>query len=478
VAKRVPRGTVVWYDSVTTLGDLRWQCRLTPLNAPLFLASDSIFLDYHWHPEWLDDLTDLVPRLDRAGRRALADGTEVRHTPADVFVGIDIYGRGMIGGGGFDTHVALAAVPTSLSVALFAPAWTRDELSRPRQEAWSTWQADDAYFWVGAEVAPASVARERARRDEEAERRRREKGETEPDVPPFRPVIEFLPTKRHSETRAFSTSFSRGGSDGPFRIEGDDAIPGPWTDVGVTTSCADRLGPATKGISIVSSHSWIAGHALEIDPRNVETRWLPLCSTNIPLAPSSRHAATIVWHSEVRSTLPPRLLLELTAPNGKVTVRAVNGTTVSPDAFFSPESGERILHWRHCGYEFTESSGRITGRVTAVGVQLDPALRDVVRIGFLALQPRSDTILRFVEQPTLTDEGAELVIRWQLSATPLWCAIEAGDGCLGTTHHPARFVAPRATLSVDTSRVRIAAVAADGSVIKSKWAARPSAMHQ
>lgn len=43
--------------------------------------------------------------LNKSGKRALLDKKAVKHGAPDVFVGIDVYGRGMLGGGGFDTYV-------------------------------------------------------------------------------------------------------------------------------------------------------------------------------------------------------------------------------------------------------------------------------------------------------------------------------------------------------------------------------------
>jgi len=47
IQKKVgPHGKVIWYDSVTVKGELRWQDRLNALNLPYFLSSDGIFTNY------------------------------------------------------------------------------------------------------------------------------------------------------------------------------------------------------------------------------------------------------------------------------------------------------------------------------------------------------------------------------------------------------------------------------------------------
>lgn len=59
----------------------------------------------------------------------------------DVFMGIDVYGRGSYGGGGHNVDVALRAVADAgLSAALFAPGWVFENLDRTQfvrlQEQW------------------------------------------------------------------------------------------------------------------------------------------------------------------------------------------------------------------------------------------------------------------------------------------------------------------------------------------------------
>ncbi len=112
------------YDAVTTEGRLVWQNDLTPLNAPFFGAADAIFLNYHW--------TQATP-----ARAAAAAGR--RRT--EVFLGVDVHGRGTYGGGGDASHVALAAAKAAgVSAALFAPAWVYENHDKAefeqRQEAW------------------------------------------------------------------------------------------------------------------------------------------------------------------------------------------------------------------------------------------------------------------------------------------------------------------------------------------------------
>lgn len=104
----VPGSKVIWYDSVTSDGELRWQSCLNEKNEyviinefwllfssiifssrPFFALCDSIFLDYHW------SLDRLHHSQSFAGDRAV-----------DVYVGVDVFGRDRFyGGGGFSCDV-------------------------------------------------------------------------------------------------------------------------------------------------------------------------------------------------------------------------------------------------------------------------------------------------------------------------------------------------------------------------------------
>jgi hypothetical protein len=128
---------VIWYDAITIDGELAYQNALTPRNKPFFDACDGLFTNYFWNP------MHLAMTRTAAGSRG-----------ADVFVGVDVFGRRMFGGGGYNTNVAAEeATHTNLSVALFAPGWTmecesegsRDGFERAESRMWSRLQKSFAY---------------------------------------------------------------------------------------------------------------------------------------------------------------------------------------------------------------------------------------------------------------------------------------------------------------------------------------------
>ncbi|CAN0505755.1 unnamed protein product, partial [Ectocarpus sp. 12 AP-2014] len=105
------RPTVLWYDSVTVEGELEWQDCLNGKNRVFFDACDGIFSNYAWEADYPSACA-----LEAQARRY------------DVYMGIDTFGRGTWGGGGFDVDKALGKIRRAgVSAALFAPAWTMEE---------------------------------------------------------------------------------------------------------------------------------------------------------------------------------------------------------------------------------------------------------------------------------------------------------------------------------------------------------------
>lgn len=111
-----PGSVVIWYDSVITTGELKWQNELNISNRKFFDACDGIFLNYNWKDENLKNSA------------ILADKRKY-----DVYVGIDVFGRGCLGGGGFNTQIAVrAAIDHDLSIAIFAPGWVFETLEKEK----------------------------------------------------------------------------------------------------------------------------------------------------------------------------------------------------------------------------------------------------------------------------------------------------------------------------------------------------------
>jgi mannosyl-glycoprotein endo-beta-N-acetylglucosaminidase len=106
------RYRVIWYDSVIQTGELKWQNELNSLNECFFNVCDAIFINYTWKDE------NLKKCIDFSDKKRLND----------IYIGVDVFGRGCLGNGGFNTNVALEKISeyNDLSCALFAPGWLHE----------------------------------------------------------------------------------------------------------------------------------------------------------------------------------------------------------------------------------------------------------------------------------------------------------------------------------------------------------------
>lgn len=112
--QQVPGGLVLWYDSVVSSGQLKWQDELNEHNRVFFDSCDGIFTNYNWGEEHLERMRG------PAGERL-----------ADVYVGVDVFARGNVVGGRFDTNKSLELIRKhGLSAALFAPGWVYECLEK------------------------------------------------------------------------------------------------------------------------------------------------------------------------------------------------------------------------------------------------------------------------------------------------------------------------------------------------------------
>ncbi|XP_006145755.1 cytosolic endo-beta-N-acetylglucosaminidase isoform X2 [Tupaia chinensis] len=112
--RQVPGGLVLWYDSVLQSGQLKWQDELNEQNRVFFDSCDGFFTNYNWQEEHLERMRG------QAGERL-----------ADIYVGVDVFARGNVVGGRFDTDKSLELIRKhGFSVALFAPGWVYECLEK------------------------------------------------------------------------------------------------------------------------------------------------------------------------------------------------------------------------------------------------------------------------------------------------------------------------------------------------------------
>ncbi|GAB4831979.1 hypothetical protein Ancab_005997 [Ancistrocladus abbreviatus] len=137
-----PDSLVIWYDSVTNSGRLRWQNQLNDSNKPFFDSCDGIFVNYFW-------MTDYPMRsAEVAGERRF-----------DVYMGIDVFGRNTYGGGKWNTHIALDVLKKdSVSAAIFAPGWVYETKQPPDfPTAQNRWWALVEKSWGVMQQYPRSL---------------------------------------------------------------------------------------------------------------------------------------------------------------------------------------------------------------------------------------------------------------------------------------------------------------------------------
>ncbi|PIN14587.1 Mannosyl-glycoprotein endo-beta-N-acetylglucosaminidase [Handroanthus impetiginosus] len=133
---------VIWYDSVTIDGDLSWQNQLNDKNKPFFDLCDGIFTNYWWEEDF--------PKLS---------GSVAGDRKFDVYMGIDVFGRGTFGGGQWTTNVALDVIKKDdVSAAIFAPGWVHETNQPPDfQTAQKKWWGLVEKSWGTVQKYPKAL---------------------------------------------------------------------------------------------------------------------------------------------------------------------------------------------------------------------------------------------------------------------------------------------------------------------------------
>jgi endo-beta-N-acetylglucosaminidase D len=91
IHSRIPHSKVIWYDSMTKDGDIKWQNTLNDMNEEFFGASDGLFVNYFWKVDTPPSAYEYATNLGRHG--------------SDIYFGNDVWGRGSFASG-FETWKA------------------------------------------------------------------------------------------------------------------------------------------------------------------------------------------------------------------------------------------------------------------------------------------------------------------------------------------------------------------------------------
>ncbi|KAF7292815.1 Glycoside hydrolase family 85 protein [Mycena indigotica] len=298
---------VIWYDSVVVNGQLAWQDRLNGFNLPFFLSSTGFFTNYTWPPSHVTRMKQYLTTVASTSLSA-----------QDIYVGIDVFGRGSHGAGGFGSYKALEHIsPAQLSTAFFAPGWTWENTQDAPSFTWESWFTDERKLWTGLRSGEIVVL------------------PTMPSNRPGEPACThgpFIPIASFFEQRAppdplhipFHSTFSPGVGRGwwvngvrVFQREG-------WTDVDKQTSIGDMVWPlpavtwegseeevGTVVLPLVTPQltlddAWNGGSSLRFtvtapgeagDDAAFRCIWVPVQSASI--TPQQSYEATLVYKLEV-----------------------------------------------------------------------------------------------------------------------------------------------------------------------------------
>ena len=170
-------------------------------------------------------------------------------TARDIFVGVDVWGRGSHGGGGFGAYKAIehvAAVGSAMGIAFFGQGWTWESIENEPWWTWEHWWNRERTLWVGPANPKEHVE------VPEAPRR-----PNEPHCPhgPFKPMSKFYPPCPPPDPLLFPfwTSFCPGVGFKWFVAGVEVSAKNPvwketknakgWTDVSKQTSLGNQLWP-------------------------------------------------------------------------------------------------------------------------------------------------------------------------------------------------------------------------------------------
>ncbi|KAI0078448.1 hypothetical protein K474DRAFT_1706499 [Panus rudis PR-1116 ss-1] len=392
----------IWYDSVIFTGQLRWQDRLNSLYLPFFLPSSALFTNYTWPPYYPSKTAryfkTLNPNHLKAPRKALND----------IYAGVDVWGRGSHGGGGFGSYKAISHISPEylgLSVALFGQAWTWETEQDKPGFTWESWWAYEHKLWLGPENADEVVEVP-------------EPPEGQPNCPHgrFVPITSYFDRNPppNPDDLPFFTSFSPGVGRAWF-VKGKKVLETEtgWTDVQKNCSIGDLVWPhptlswehgerddglprVTPSIDMVDA--WLGGSSLRLDvslPASTADDayfrcvWLPIHSLSI--ASNGTYEAYLIY----RSTPPDSVEFDI-----GLSVKSL-GNTEQTFEIISLDTDSDLRGWTKLAIKFRVeplSGPPISEMLCAVGLVVGFAAEDStqailcsISIGALSVYPWRST---------------------------------------------------------------------------------------
>ncbi|KAJ2929356.1 hypothetical protein H1R20_g7745, partial [Candolleomyces eurysporus] len=344
VKKVGPHAQTIWYDSVTIRGELWWQDRLNSANLPFFLNSSGIFTNYWWYNDAPQKQIAYYSRIDPNLTGATQDEHPqvVRHSIQDIYVGIDVWGRGSHGGGGFGAYRALdhiAPMTLGLSCAFFAQGWTWETEENNPGWNWDAFWDYDSRLWVGPASGSVTVPPLVIKG-----------GETPCTHGPFTPVSSYFPHLPPPEPYdlPFYTNFSPGIGDSWF-VEGRKVWQSAkgWTDMDKQTLVGDLIWPRPKisrldnrtdaaPIAITKMNmadAWNGGNSIRItisipgSNNGYHALWVPIQTLN--LTSRRRYEATAVYKIAANSNVETEFTIGLRTSANADLMKIITSSTIT-----------------------------------------------------------------------------------------------------------------------------------------------------
>ena len=233
---------------------------------------------------------------------------------SDVYIGVDVWGRGSHGGGGFGCYKAISHIDPEflgLSVALFGHGWTWESEQDKSGWTWEAWWAYERKLWLGPPIAGEHV---------EVPPHKRKEDEPPCEHGPFQALVEFFPRlpPPNPAERPFFTTFSPGVGWAWF-VRGTKVFSSEtgWTDVDKSTSIGDLVFPRpalawengdrdetvpAASADISMDDAWLGGSSLVVsfsaagsDSEDAFFRcvWLPIQS--LAITPRKSYRLSIIY---------------------------------------------------------------------------------------------------------------------------------------------------------------------------------------
>lgn len=336
---------------------------------------------------------------------------------SDVFVGVDVWGRGQHGGGGLSSYKAITHIDPEflgLSVALFGNAWTWESEQDKPGWSWDVWWQYERTLWIG----PADP------KDTPDVENPTPPGASESgcDHGPFKPISAFF--GRESPPNPiilpFYTTFSPGVGHAWF-IQGIKVWKAPlpgWTDVDKNCSLGDLLWPSpaltwhdsqsAEPVPVAlpelnMAEAWAGGSSLRLsvslpgsaaDDAFFRCLWIPIQSLSI--TPSIPYVMTLVFKHAFNPESSAEVDVGLFA-------KAFASDSEEQELEISPldsECADLANGWRKLAIQLSIPVGSAADATVAVGVLAGFAMEDPTQpvglnltFGSLAVYPLAPALL-------------------------------------------------------------------------------------